>query len=115
MNCKQGDLAIVVAAVNPENLGKIVCCISFIPQDALLRENLTAGHPGWITDIPLKTSLIGYPERKITLNFAQDSALRPLRGTPGEDETLSWAGKPRHVVDTGNIKLYFPPLKPAGD
>lgn len=30
MNCKEGDLAVIVGARNPENLGKVVSCERFL-------------------------------------------------------------------------------------
>lgn len=78
MNCKQGDLAIIVRARNcPESLGAIVRCVRFCPHPL-------DGSPGWEIEPPFKT-----------FRCARDSALRPLRDRPGEDEMLRIAGKPR--------------------
>ena len=32
------------------------------------------------------------------INIVPDSFLRPIRDNPGDDETLTWAGKPEHVA-----------------
>ena len=98
MNCKQGDLAIVVAG-NPNNLGKPVTCLRFIPKGARTPSKAVAVHDGWETDIPLHVTWT-FPsgkEVKGMSNYSGDCYLRPIRDAPGEDETITWAGKPEKV------------------
>lgn len=88
MNCKKGDMAIVVKSVCG-NEGKIVTCLELIDDIQWIKGDLPDGvEPGWIID----TELIAYDGSKS--NFIKDSALRPIRDQPGEDETLTWAPVP---------------------
>lgn len=88
MNCKKGDLAIVVKSVCG-NEGKIVTCLELIDDLQWMKGDLPDGvEPGWIID----TELIAFDGSKS--NLAKDSALRPIRDQPGEDETLTWAPVP---------------------
>lgn len=85
MNCKQGDLAVVVTAkFFPEEIGKIVTCVQFKPS---------LGEPAWIVDPPL-----GKDESRnghfFKADWVFDSCLRPIRDNDGTDETLTWAGLP---------------------
>lgn len=85
MNCKPGDLAVVVrSATNPENIGRIVRCVD------MTRRRLAGSWEEcecWIV------------EPDITVYGAiADRCLRPIRPTDGEDETLTWAGKPEQVT-----------------
>jgi len=89
MNCKQGDLAIVVKALNPKNLGKIVRCIRFLPSHVLLDpDGVLRAHDCWGLD----TVLLAWDNdpTKVIL----DSYLKPLRDSDGEDEMLRIVGKP---------------------
>ena len=80
MNCKPGDLAIIVAAASQkQHIGKIVKCLSVYDGDA------------WNTDPELK----GVSGRCCAW---YDAHLRPIRDTPGEDETLQWAPVPGERV-----------------
>lgn len=67
MNCKPGDLAVVVRArFDPSHLGKIVSVVEWDDE---------AG--GWKVDPPIMTA--GIPWRAVA-----DHALRPIRD-PGDD------------------------------
>lgn len=89
MQCKVGDLAIVVNDYeNPDNNG------------ALLRILLRAG-PGW--GIPADwigepLSSFSFPGRVIRSGqgtvMYRDCELKPLRDGDGEDQTHQWAGRP---------------------
>lgn len=77
MNCKQGDLAVVAKATWHDvvpHLGRIVRCVRLVDMD------------GWQTEPELEPGRTVY-----------DGALRPIRDNPGEDETLTWAGKPADI------------------
>lgn len=77
MNCKQGDLAIIVG--NGPNAGKLVTCVQFYPVKTLLR-----------VKGPVDVSNVWFIEPSLpawnnTLsNYIQDSVLRPIRD-PGDD------------------------------
>ena len=96
MNCKQGDLAIVVSSIVPHspNIGKIVRCLEFIPANTTIRiPGRVTACDGWLTDVPLvQFNMLGIAHGQD--NFAADKFLRPIRDNDGEDETLTWAGKP---------------------
>lgn len=105
MNCKPGDLAVVVGAkLTPELIGAIVRVV----RPALPGERYGSGWvfnprtdgPFWVISgegrlLPTRGSkgtfkLVG--ERP-----ALDSMLRPIRDQPGADETLTWAGLPAPI------------------
>jgi hypothetical protein len=91
MNCKPGDLAIVVRAVFQENLGRLVY---------VLRANNTNENEDdeWIID-PLGRLRCDHgcrwtDQAPAGATFTcPDSVLRPLRDTDGADETLAWKKK----------------------
>lgn len=93
MNCKQGDLAIVVKS-ELGNEGKVVRCIRVLSKkesDALMYWS----GPLWEVDAPLKASfgfVVTYT------NHCPDSYLRPLRNQDGEDEMLRISGKPEQLT-----------------
>lgn len=81
MNCKPGDLAVIVRAkANPEYLGRIVRVIELYDADS------------WQTE-PLPVDPDGFVWSSI-----MDRALRPIRPDAGDDATLMWAGKPEQVT-----------------
>ena len=89
LNCKTGDLAIVVES-DLGNEGKIVQCIKFIGDIAQRDSN------GNIETVPMwevDRDLDGEGGNEIA-----DYQLRPIRDSDGEDETLTWAGKPEGVT-----------------
>jgi hypothetical protein len=82
MNCKPGDLAVVVAVrgadqKNKAHIGKIVTAAERIDGNE------------WKTE-PLLIDLEGY----FSWISLDDSELRPIRDNDGEDETLQWAPVP---------------------
>lgn len=81
MNCKQGDLAIVIRGAA---VGAIVRCIE--RYDGPWLE--FAFEPGWRLDKALPT-LCG-----ITHPYRVDAYLRPIRDNDGEDEMIRIAGRP---------------------
>ena len=84
MNCKQGDLAIVVKSF-AGNEGAIVRVVSYYATHRL--------GPAWVIDRALPSNRRGF-DTKVAL----DTQLRPIRGDEGDDETLAWAGKPEGVT-----------------
>ena len=94
MNCKPGDLAVIVRGGFEEVIG-ILCRVtssSDTDKDGdfcwLVRTQRAV--PWFDADDPL--SVIHGRN-----GFVPDAWLRPIRDQPGEDETLSWAGKPQKV------------------
>lgn len=81
MNCKKGDLAIVIKARNPKlkyMIGAVVQCVEYF------KDHKDFGSV-WLLDVKSKEGLNLY---------CQDDFLRPLRDSGGEDEMLRIAGKP---------------------
>ena len=91
MNCKQGDLAVVVRSVCG-NEGKIVRCLRYVRGMELGIDGCWHECDIWETDtvMPGWTGALG--------KSIADSQLRPIRDQDGEDETLTWAGKPQEVT-----------------
>lgn len=96
MNCKQGDLAVVVSSANCKNFGKIVRCIRIATRKEKFDAMLFAfmDEVFWVTDARLLLSFIADKSPAGFTNLAMDSALRPIRDNDGEDETLQWAPVP---------------------
>jgi hypothetical protein len=88
MNCKPGDLAIVVSP-RAKNAGKIGRCVSRYDGPWLDGEG-----PGWVLD---GTVLYRHDGTRKRINVIMDKWLRPIRDNDGEDEMLRIAGKPREV------------------
>jgi len=86
MNCKQGDLAIVVRSC-AGNEGKIVRCLRFIGKVKGF-----AGDNRWETDTPLITNKGNYSAT------VKDAWVRPILDQDGEDEMLRLAGKPEGIA-----------------
>jgi hypothetical protein len=91
VNCKQGDLAIVVRSITGFNLGKIVRCVRFLGHgphecdvDGVPFTRRQTG-PRWEIDPPLKTRTGGLVEN--SLRSIGDEFLRPLRGDLLDEET----------------------------
>lgn len=82
MNCKQGDLAVIVRSL-AGNEGKVVQCLR-----PVLNELHAFPGPRWLIDRAIPHSTQG-----ATLTVA-DCALRPLRDSDGEDEMLQLVGRP---------------------
>lgn len=90
MNVKSGELAIVVGG--QWNVGRIVEIMFFDPGKfhhfsgvqgswRVKSSNLLHAKGGWMKEV-----------------WFPDSWLRPLRDGEGDDESLSWAGKPEQVT-----------------
>ena len=83
MNCKQGDVAVIVRSV-AGNEGKVVRCLELHPTPYAAQDG--AG-PRWVTDPPI-IGCAGW------IDAVLDANMRPLRGQEGEDEVLRLAGRP---------------------
>ncbi len=80
MNCRPGELAFVVGGNFHEHRGRVVSVVRPSPVWA----------DSWVTN-PVLRAPDGVPVDYL------DSHLRPIRDNDGEDETLTWAGKPEAV------------------
>jgi len=90
LNCKAGDLAIMVKSY-AGNEGRIVRCLAFMPNELfLIPGGAIICVPAWKIDVLLKGV-----NNKTTL-FVPDSCLRPIRdpGDDATDETLEWLPVP---------------------
>lgn len=92
MNCKQGDLAIVVRSLLGQSIGRVVRCVKLSPISGLrnpMTGTVTAG-PVWETD-DFSPTITGEVH-----NLWGDWSLRPIRdpGDDAQDETLSWLPVP---------------------
>jgi len=91
MNCKKGDLAVIVVSMTrPHSVGKIVTCVSLKPCPR-------TGAPAWIIDPPVGKEVFVHGAWRAG-DWIEDKCLRPIRPNDGEDETLTWAGKPEQVT-----------------
>lgn len=92
LNCKPGDLAYITKSGSP-NLGKIVTVIEkFDGRLSSTGRAYERVENAWIVEggglvIPGKLTPVPW-------HMVQDKYLRPIRDSDGEDETLTWAGKP---------------------
>ena len=94
-NCRIGDLAIVVRSVTGKSVGTIVKCIRRIEVGEIvdgIRINALDGTL-WLVD--RKMDWIKPSGVKYTMSAVHDRNLRPIRDDEGDDETLTWAGKPK--------------------
>lgn len=83
MNCKQGDLAIVVRGRNGSkspNIGKVLTCIRLATKEELKATFIAEGIIVWVTDTPIELALGG------TMFMVSDNVIRPLRGDLSNDE-----------------------------
>lgn len=76
MNCKAGDLAVVVSGVPTENLGKVIRVTTLTDDEWWEYEGFLVPPWGGRAD------------------SVQDRCLRPIRDNPGQDETLTWQPTP---------------------
>lgn len=88
LNCRPGDLALIVRSV-AGNEGKIVRCIKFIGAVPGF-----AGNDRWEIDTFLPANW------GRTANSFHDAWLRPLRDEEGDDEMIQIAGKPKYNLTT---------------
>ena len=85
MNCRPGDLAVIAHSfgdpTTEKYLGRVVRCISLL--------EFTGAH--WLID----PEVDGF-------DLCADRCLKPIRDKPGDDETLTWAGKPQPIKVTSD-------------
>lgn len=94
MNCKKGDLA--VTRGTGRNSGRLVQCVEFVGHH-MFGDGI-ADDATWQCDTmgQVLVDIGGVPWSGLV--YIQDRHLRPIRGQEGEDETLTWAGKPEKVT-----------------
>ena len=83
MNCKPGDMAIVVSGFPRKNIGKIVV----VTTVSIVFSNNIWRYEGVLTN-----------EFGLRILGVADECLRPLRDTDGQDETLTWRDVPTGVA-----------------
>ncbi len=87
MNCKQGDLAIIVRS-RAGNEGKVLTCLRLATSSECKSESVAWSGPVWVTDADIPDT---WGE---TTRLYPDERLRPLRDSDGEDEVLRLVGRP---------------------
>ena len=86
LNCKPGDLAVVITAHNPENIGTILRVIKkHHNQDALVDYK---GSHIWLAEAPRPMAYtVGGKLVMRRKGAVPDAILRPIRGLPKSDVT----------------------------
>ena len=108
LNCKPGDLAIVLPpkTVNwcpsTDKIVEVVRAIGaerFRTPDGIFIDGASGdGGNYWLVKFQ-RPELVVAVDGRIRTSFytgMPDSRLRPIRDQPGEDETLTWAGLPKY-------------------
>ena len=92
MNCKQGDIAVIVES-GSGNEGKIVQCMELLQNITCFDKfGVETCGPAWVISMPL-------PDWAGELGHViHDRQLRPIRDNPGADETLTWCDVPSKVT-----------------
>lgn len=94
-NCRIGDLAIVVRSAEGKSVGTIVKCIRRIEAGETVDGIFIREFDSTLWLVDRKMNWIKRNGTKYTLSAAYDRNLRPLRDDDGDDETLTWAEKPK--------------------
>lgn len=88
-NCKPGDLARVID--DPESR-----CAGIVDKIVTVTKPVMVGvWPGWMYAGSPMVCICGCGRQ---IDALADALLRPIRGQDGDDETLTWAGKPEQIV-----------------
>ncbi|MBI2725418.1 MAG: hypothetical protein HYX42_04130 [Polaromonas sp.] len=98
MNCKPGDLAIVVG-LGPNNNGRIVEVVRHAVSGETVAGFIFLAKgppPFWL--IKTTGTLLQWDGDSVTERVINDRFLRPIRDQPGQDETLTWAPVPGKLV-----------------
>lgn len=106
LNCKAGDLAVIVGdhKTHPGTAGMLCHILSASPVGPF---RLPDGHlaeaewfPSWVIELshPILMKWNDGVVRPVTYATCPDAKLRPIRDTPGDDETLSWCDVPEGVT-----------------
>ena len=90
LNCKPGDLAVVITAHNPENIGTILRVIKkHHNQNALV--DFKGSHI-WMAEAP-RPMLYDVGGKMVRRGAVPDAILRPIRGLPANDEKRATKSK----------------------
>jgi hypothetical protein len=95
MNCRPGDLAIVIRSGLGKSVGRLVTCIRLSEEEGLRnRDGSVDWGPIWETDDYGPTGFGQFH------NLWADADLRPIRdpGDDATDESLLWAPAPEKVA-----------------
>ena len=87
MNCKQGDLAMIVRSC-AGNEGRVLKCLRLATARECKADSVVWSGPVWFTDADIPDT---FGE---TTHLYPDNRLRPLRNSDGEDEILRLVGLP---------------------
>lgn len=101
MNCKPGDLAVIVRSFDPNAVGQLVTVLERAPEhDFWLPSGMLTGSgpDAWVVSFAaaFRTSSKFGGRLLVTHGACRDAHLRPIRD-PGEDardETLAWLPVP---------------------
>lgn len=96
MNCKQGDLAVVVSNAQGNN-GALLRVV----RDSGIRDSGAFWWECELLSCCTTEAMYGVGGRRSSAGdvvFAADSALRPIRDSDGEDEMIRIAGKPMQAT-----------------
>ncbi|MES2631847.1 MAG: hypothetical protein V4669_02685 [Pseudomonadota bacterium] len=100
INCRPGDLAVVVTAENVANIGRIVRIIG--PHSGRGKLAMMGRGQVWLAACPqAMTWTIGSRIFLRTKGPIPDECLRPIRGNPARDSLEVKAGSPVGVVGGG--------------
>ena len=107
MNCKPGDLAVVRSGCRTPGIsGRIVTVVRQVAYGETFLNTkgkaMAWRHQcdGWVIEssYPLPWKVGNSDEvGQFNQRGIADAILRPIRDQPGDDETLTWAGKPQEV------------------
>jgi hypothetical protein len=116
LRCKPGDLAVVVGPgiVTPGLLGRFVIvermlAIGDVMLPGLSYDPVRDGINVWWVRAASDGAMLPWFQAPFTMQVKRrmlgDEFLRPIRPNDGEDESLSWAGKPGAGRST--VKVFF--------
>ena len=98
MNCKQGDLAVIVRS-QLGNAGRVMTCLCIATPEELFAtfgNTMTRHGSIWRVDVPLQWK--AWFHGQIEVPYMADEVMRPLRDSEGEDEMLRIAGLPQSAL-----------------
>lgn len=98
LNCKPGDLAIKIKANGRDYIpeGAVVRCIKISKTESVADKSGSVQSKGNLWLVEFRGDVV---DPKDGMRWAAyDACLRPIEPGEGEDETLTWAGKPEKVT-----------------
>jgi len=94
MNCKQGDLAMVVTLGGYSGAHRVIARALLGIPVRLARAYVFDEQPAWRLEQKLCLDVAG---KRVIVRGIVDAILRPIRDDEGDDEILVRAGKPQGV------------------